>query len=48
MKAFNRICGIVIAAIIVLFTAANVILLTGSGESGRPYRVEISRIVREI
>ncbi len=48
MKAFNRICGIVIAAIIVLFTAAKVILLTGSGESGRPYRVEISRIVREI
>ncbi len=48
MKAFNRIFAIVMFAVIVVFIAANVILLTGSGESGRPYRVEISRIVTEI
>lgn len=48
MKAFNKIFAAVIAVIIVLFTAANVFLLTGSTESGRPYRVEISRLVHEI
>jgi len=48
MKAFNRISAIVIAAIIAVFISANVILLSDNNESGRPYRVEISRIVTEI
>ena len=48
MKAFNRISAIVIAAIIAVFISANVILLSDNSESGRPYRVEINRIVTEI
>ncbi len=48
MKAFNRIFAVVIAVIILLFAAANLILLSYDNESGRPYRVEISRLVREI
>ena len=48
MKAFNKIFAAVIAVIIALFTVANVILLTDSIEGGRPYRIEISRLVREI
>ena len=48
MKAFNRISAIVIAAIIAVFISANIILLSDSGDSGRPYRVEISRIVTQI
>ena len=48
MKAFNRIAAIVIAAIIAVFISANVILLSDNSESGRPYRVEINRIVTEI
>lgn len=48
MKAFNRIFVIVMAAMAAVFAAANIILMSGSGESGRPYRVEISRLVREI
>ena len=48
MKAFNRISAIVIAAIIAVFISANIILLSDNSESGRPYRVEINRIVTEI
>lgn len=48
MKAFNRIFTVVIAAIIAVFAAANVMLLTDNNESGRPYLVEVSRLVREI
>ncbi len=48
MKAFNRISVIVIVAIIAVFIAANAILLGNNSESGRPYRVEISRITAEI
>lgn len=48
MKAFNRITAVVIAVIIALFAAANAILMTDDSESGRPYLVEISRLVREI
>ena len=36
------------AAIVLVFVAANAILLTNGDESGRPYRVEISRLVAEI
>lgn len=48
MKAFNRISAAVIAVIIAVFAAANVILLTDNSDSGRPYRVEISRLALEI
>ncbi len=48
MKAFNRIFILVSAAILLVFLAANALLLTDHGDSGRPYRVEISRLVREI
>ena len=48
MKAFNRISVIVSVLIIAVFAAANMLLLTYNSESGRPYLVEISRLVREI
>lgn len=48
MKAFNRITAVVIAVIIAVFAVANAILMTDDSESGRPYLVEISRLVREI
>ncbi len=48
MKAFNRLFGAVVVVILAIFIAANAVLLSGSNSSGRPYRVEISRIVREI
>ena len=48
MKAFNRILTAVMIVIIAIFAIANAILLTDSSESGRPYLVEISRLVREI
>lgn len=48
MKAFNRISVIVSALIIAVFAAANMLLLTDNSESGRPYLVEVSRLVREI
>lgn len=48
MKAFNKIFAAVIVVIMAIFAVANVILITDKGSSGRPYRVEISRLVREI
>lgn len=48
MKAFNRIQAVVLIVIIAVFAIANVILLTEGNENGRPYLVEISRLVREI
>ncbi len=45
MKAFNRIAAAVTAVIILVFAAANFLLLTQEGTSGRAYRVEISRLV---
>ena len=48
MKAFNRISIIITIAVIALFAAANVMMLSTDNESGRPYRVEISRIAAEI
>ena len=49
MKAFNRIFALVIAAIALIFIAANIAMLTDNNNvSGRPYRVEISRIALEI
>lgn len=51
MKAFNGIFAAVIAIIMILFAVANVIFPGGSGSgsgTGRPYRVEISRLVSDI
>ncbi len=49
MKAFNRIFVLVIAAIALIFIAANIAMLTDNNNvNGRPYRVEISRIALEI
>ncbi len=48
MKAFNRIFAVVIGLIVAVFAAANAILLTDNTDSGRPYRVEISRLAREM
>lgn len=48
MKSFNKIFAAVLAVIIILFVAINMILLTDNTDRGRPYRVEISRLVREI
>lgn len=47
MKAFNRIFAAVILTVMALFVAAN-ILLAKDDPDGRPYRVEISRLVRQI
>ncbi len=48
MKAFNRIFSAVTAAIILLFAVVNMILAADKTDGSRPYRVEISRLVREI
>lgn len=48
MKAFNRISVIVSIAIILLFAVANIILISGDKDSGRPYLVEVSRLSGEI
>ncbi len=48
MKAFNRIFAAVIVVIIVVFATTNAILFSDSTDNGRPYLVEVSRIVREI
>ncbi len=48
MKSFDRIFAAVIALILVIFAAANALILWESNNAGRPYRVEISRLAREI
>ena len=48
MKAFNRIFSAVAAAIILLFAVVNMVLAAGKTDRSRPYRVEISRLAREI
>lgn len=49
MKKFNRLCIAVIICMIGLIAVANCFLLFGQkGESGRPYRVEVSRLVRQM
>lgn len=47
MKAFNRIFAAIIAVIILLFAAANIMLAANASE-GRPYRVEINRLANQI
>lgn len=48
MKAFNRIFAAVIAIIIAIFIISNAVMLTDNSENGRPYKIEISRLVAEI
>jgi len=48
MKAFNRVFSIVAIAIILLFVVVNVILAADKTDGSRQYRVEISRLAREI
>ena len=48
MKAFNRILSAVAVAIILLFVVMNMVLATNKTDGGRLYRVEISRLVREM
>lgn len=48
MKAFNRMLLAVAAAVLLLAAAVNLILAVGRTDGGRPYRVEISRLVREM
>ena len=48
MKAFNRILSAVAVAIILLFIVMNMVLATNKTDGGRLYRVEISRLVREM
>lgn len=48
MKAFNMIFAAVIAVLVVLFVAANIILAADGSGGGRPYRVEINRLALQI
>ena len=48
MKSFNKIFALIIAFIIMVFLLANILIPTASKSSGRPYRVEISRLADEI
>ena len=49
MKKFNRLCIVVIVCMIAVIVGANCFLLFGQEEeSGRPYRVEISRLERQM
>ncbi len=48
MKAYSRILVVLTAVIIAVFAAANLVLLRDQSDSGRPYKVEISRLVRVI
>ncbi len=48
MKAFNKLFVAVILMMFTVIIAANILFLSDKGESGRPYRVEINRIVLEI
>lgn len=48
MTYFDKIFTAVLAAIILLFTAANLTLAFSDKNTGRPYRVEINRLANEI
>ncbi len=48
MKAFNRILLTVAVALILLFAVVNMLLANDRTDGGRRYRVEISRLAREI
>lgn len=48
MKAFNRIFIYIFMIIIALFVISNVMVLNYKNKEGKPYLVEVSRLVREI
>lgn len=49
MKKFRKVCLLVFLGVICVFLVANLYLLFGQKkDSGRPYRVEISRLVRQM
>ena len=49
MKKFNRLCIFVVLCMVAVIAATNCFLLFGQKEeSGRPYRVEISRLARQM
>ncbi|MCI9293322.1 MAG: HAMP domain-containing histidine kinase [Erysipelotrichaceae bacterium] len=48
MKAFNKILLLVIAVFMILFVFVNMVFTFDQNDQGRPYRVEIQRLVREM
>lgn len=48
MKSFDRIFAAVIILIALIFTAADITLITSEKNEGRPYRVEIERMAESI
>ncbi len=48
MKSFDRVFAAVIALILLIFAAANALILWENNNVSRPYRVEINRLAREI
>ena len=48
MKAFNRILTAAAATVILLFAIVNMILAADKANGGRPYRVEINRLARDM
>lgn len=48
MKSFDRIFAAVIALILLIFAAANALILWENNNISRPYRVEINRLAHEI
>lgn len=48
MRAFNRILLAVVAAVILLSVVMNLLLAADRTDGGRPYRIEISRLVRKM
>lgn len=48
MKNFRKVFTAAAGAILAIFVAANIILLSGKTQSGRPYVVEIDRLARTI
>ncbi len=48
MKAFNRISVVILFVVIAVFVSANIILTSDNVGSGRPYLVEVSRLVSDI
>jgi len=48
MKAFNKILLLVMAVFMILFVFVNMVFTFDQNDQGRPYRVEIQRLVREM
>ena len=48
MKSFHKLFATILVLLVALIVAANVLLHSGNAPEGRPYRVEISRIAKQI